>query len=140
MARRIAQNLKGGEVIELVGDVGSGKTTFTQGLAAGLGYQGDVPSPTFTLSRAYPVKDGRTLYHFDFYRLGGHDIVTDELDEVMQDTHAITAIEWAGQGEAQLPMRRIRITIEPGATADSRQLTIESLGKALDYVLKGVAS
>lgn len=126
-------------MIELVGDVGSGKTTFVQGLAEGLGVEAEVTSPTFTLNRAYPARGGKVLYHFDFYRLGGHDLVTEALSEVMADSTAITAIEWAGEGDAQLPEHRLRITFQPTEHEGERSVMIESLGKALDYIVKGVA-
>ncbi|HEX7259437.1 MAG TPA: tRNA (adenosine(37)-N6)-threonylcarbamoyltransferase complex ATPase subunit type 1 TsaE, partial [Candidatus Saccharimonadia bacterium] len=122
-------------MIELKGDVGSGKTTLTQGIAAGLGFSGEVSSPTFTLSRAYPLKDGSSLHHFDFYRLKGHDIATEELYEVTQDPTAIVVIEWPGQGAAKLPARRLRITIAPLEQENHRSILLESLAGGGEAVI-----
>ncbi|HSX48552.1 MAG TPA: tRNA (adenosine(37)-N6)-threonylcarbamoyltransferase complex ATPase subunit type 1 TsaE, partial [Candidatus Nanoarchaeia archaeon] len=95
MGERIGRALKGGQVIELVSDLGGGKTVLVKGMAQGLGYKGDVTSPTFTISRVYQVRPGLELHHFDFYRLGRGDIVAQELEEVINDSEVIVAIEWA---------------------------------------------
>ena len=70
LARRLAAGLKGGDVVCLRGPLGSGKTRFVQGLAAGLGFKGRVTSPTFTLVREYQGKKLR-LYHLDLFRVAG---------------------------------------------------------------------
>ena len=76
-AEKLANRLVGGEVIELVGDVGAGKTTFVRGLAKGLGSTDHVSSPTFTVEQVYT---GRlTLYHYDFYRLPDAGVVKNQL-------------------------------------------------------------
>ena len=71
--------LRGGETIELVGDIGAGKTTLTKGLARGMGIAEEVQSPTFTLSRVYDAPNGRRLAHYDFYRLNNAGIMQAEL-------------------------------------------------------------
>ncbi len=131
--------LKGGDVIELKGDIGSGKTTLTTGIAAGLGFEGDVPSPTFTLSRTYPLKGKLSLHHYDFYRLNGHDSVTEELAETLKDPFAITVIEWPGQGNANLPNPRLRITINRLADENLREITLESLSGGGAEVMRKIA-
>lgn len=144
LGERLAKFLKGGELLELTSDLGGGKTTLVKGLAAGLGFDGSVPSPTFTVSRVYPVRDGLELNHFDFYRLGasqppgklGADIVSSELAEVLRDPKAITVIEWAEHGAARLPARRIRVHITPGAGDNDRKIRIsgpERLIKGLKH-------
>lgn len=123
LAARIGGQLKGGEVIELVSDLGGGKTTFVRGLAAGMGSHDQVSSPTFTLSNEYAA--GKlTLRHFDFYRLSEPGIMRNELSEVLADPAAVTVIEWAGIVEDVLPAERltIRITVT-GET--SRRFTFE---------------
>lgn len=112
LGERLASVLHGGEVIELAGDLGGGKTVLVKGLAAGLGYDGDVASPTFTVSREYKMRDGLELHHYDFYRLEAGDIVAQELGEDMGDEQVITAIEWAGNAGDILPKDRIRIEIK----------------------------
>lgn len=102
--------LRGGYVLELVGDVGAGKTTFTKGLAVGLGVEEDVQSPSFTISRVYDARDGLALAHYDFYRLNDAGILRDELQEVIHDPTVVTVIEWAAIVEGVLPQNRIRIS------------------------------
>ena len=123
VAQKIGGLLRGGEVLELVGDVGAGKTTFVKGLAKGLGIGEDVQSPTFTISRVYDGRDDLQLAHYDFYRLNDAGIMQAELAEVVRDPKTVTVIEWAAIVEGVLP--ESRITIEFIATSDEeRQLTI----------------
>ena len=85
--------LHGGETLELIGDIGAGKTTLTKGLARGLQIDDEVQSPTFTISRNYEAADGLRLAHYDFYRLPDAGIMKMELDEAIHDSHTITVIE-----------------------------------------------
>jgi tRNA threonylcarbamoyladenosine biosynthesis protein TsaE len=94
---RLGAKLSGGEVIELVGDIGAGKTTFTKGLARGLGVSDDVQSPTFTISRIYETPSGIRLAHYDFYRLQDAGVMQMELAESVCDPHTITVIECGGR-------------------------------------------
>jgi tRNA threonylcarbamoyladenosine biosynthesis protein TsaE len=95
LGARIGASLKGGEVFELVGDVGAGKTTFTKGLAQGLGISDEVQSPSFTISRVYDGRDNLQLVHYDFYRLSDPGIMASEVAEMVQDPKTVTVIEWA---------------------------------------------
>lgn len=123
--------LKGGEVIELVGDVGAGKTTFVKGLALGLGIDEDVQSPSFTISRVYDARDNLQLAHYDFYRLNDAGIMADELTETTQDPESITVIEWADIVEGVLPERRLRITFT-APTETSRRLKLDGSENLLE--------
>ena len=110
-------------VIWLYGDLGAGKTVFTRGLARGLGCDGQVSSPTYTLVREY---SGRLpLFHFDLYRLDG----LDELLELGWDDYlsrgGVCAVEWAGRLE-ELPDKGIIVTIEPMDDSESRCVTIDT--------------
>ena len=116
---RVARNLHGGEVLELVGDVGAGKTTFTKGLARGLGVHDAVQSPTFTISREYDGERGLHLVHYDFYRLDNAGIMADELAESLADEHGVTVVEWAETVASVLPTDRVTLTI--GLVADDEQ-------------------
>lgn len=107
LAASIGRALKGGEVFELIGDVGAGKTTFTKGLALGLGIDDDVQSPSFTISRVYDARDGLQLAHYDFYRLDDAGIMADELREVVDDKTTVTVVEWADIVDGVLPEHRI---------------------------------
>lgn len=111
LAQKIGAQLKGGEVFELIGDVGAGKTTFTKGLAAGLRVDDDVQSPSFTISRIYEARDGLQLAHYDFYRLDDPGIMANEIAELVQDDTSVTVIEWADAVSGVLPEERITISI-----------------------------
>ena len=130
IAEAIGRSLIGGEVIELIGDVGAGKTTFTKGLARGLGVQDEVQSPSFTISRVYDARDGLLVSHYDFYRLTDAGIMKNELIEASQDDKMITVIEWADIVESVLPEKRLTIRFE--ATSESgRIITIPDTLKEL---------
>ena len=111
LAESLGAKLRGGEVIELVSDLGGGKTTFVRGLAKGMGSQDKVASPSFTISREYKARD-LTLYHFDFYRLNDPGIVANELAEVVGDPKAVVAVEWADIVEDVLPVDKLTIRIK----------------------------
>ena len=115
-----------GQVYTLVGDLGVGKTVFTQGLARGLEIEDPVSSPTFTIIQVY--EEGRLpFYHFDVYRIS--DI--SEMDEVGYEDYiygeGLTLIEWANLIEEILPQGRISITIEKDLEQgfDYRRIRIE---------------
>lgn len=102
LGRKVGQIVKGGTVMTLVGDLGVGKTVFTQGLAEGLGIDEPVNSPTFTILQIY--EEGRIpLYHFDVYRIGD----VSEMDEIGFDEYVfgegVSLIEWANLIEEILP-------------------------------------
>lgn len=105
---KFGENLKGGEVLELIGDVGVGKTTFTKGLAKGLGILDNVQSPSFTISRAYEGEKLR-LNHYDFYRLNDAGIMAAELAENLTDDESVTVIEWSESVASILSEKTIRI-------------------------------
>lgn len=117
--------LKGGEVLELIGDVGAGKTTFTKGLAKGLGVAETVQSPSFTISRMYEAGD-LTLSHYDFYRLNDAGIMAMEIASAVEDAHNITVVEWAESVAEILPESRIKIRILPQSET-VRKVEIEGL-------------
>ena len=127
LGERVARQLRGGECIELVGDVGAGKTTFTQGLGNGLEADDEVQSPSFTISREYACRDGLRLAHYDFYRLSDGGIMHHELAESVQDPHTITVVEWAETITAVLPDDRIIIRIAPEPTGEARLVDIQGL-------------
>ncbi|WP_338787796.1 tRNA (adenosine(37)-N6)-threonylcarbamoyltransferase complex ATPase subunit type 1 TsaE [Metabacillus sp. FJAT-53654] len=108
IAKRLSEKVKKSDVVTLEGDLGAGKTTFTKGLAKGLGIKRNVNSPTFTIIKEY--KDGRLpLYHMDVYRLEDAD---EDLgfDEYFHG-NGITVVEWAHLIEDQLPSERLDIKI-----------------------------
>ena len=122
----IGQKATKGQVYTLVGDLGVGKTVFTQGLANGLEIHEPISSPTFTIVQVYD--EGRLpFYHFDVYRIG--DI--SEMDEIGFEDYVygegVSLIEWANLIEEILPEERIAITIEKDLEKgfDYRRITIE---------------
>ncbi len=128
--RKIGMNAKPGQIYTLTGDLGVGKTVFTQGVAAGLGITEPVNSPTFTIIQEY--EDGRLpFYHFDVYRIGD----LEEMEEIGYDDYffgqGICLIEWAELIEELLPEKRIEITIEKdlGKGFEYRRITIEERGE-----------
>lgn len=125
--RLIGSLLRGGEIIELVGDVGVGKTTLVKGIAIGLGIDEYVQSPSFTINRVYEGRDNLTLSHYDFYRLNNAGIMTNELQETISDPKTITIIEWGEIVTGVLPTDRLSIHII-SPTETSRQLVITSDG------------
>lgn len=120
---RFATSLRGGDVVELIGDVGAGKTTLTKGIAKGLGVDEDVQSPSFTISRVYELSDNRKLAHYDFYRLNEAGLMLDELSETMANPEVITVIEWADVVSGVLPENRVSINLS-SPSENIRTLTI----------------
>lgn len=131
LGESLGRLLRGGEVLELVGDVGAGKTTFTKGLALGLSIDEPIQSPTFTISRVYDARDDLVLAHYDFYRLGDAGIMNDELHETIYDPQTVTVIEWADIVEGVLPEHRIRIQFE-STSEEGRTVTIEGPQEILE--------
>lgn len=125
---RLGAFLRGGEVIELVGDVGAGKTALTKGIAAGLGIDEDVQSPSFTISRVYESPVHLRLVHYDFYRLNDPGIMAEELIEALSEMQNITVVEWANIVQGVLPSDRLSIHIIPTGEHD-RRLEITSGGE-----------
>ncbi len=110
LGKKIGESAKPGQVYSLIGDLGVGKTVFTQGLAAGLGITDSVNSPTFTILQIY--EDGRIpFYHFDVYRIGD----VEEMEEIGYEDcfygEGVCLIEWANLIEEILPENYIRIEI-----------------------------
>lgn len=132
---KLGSLLVGGEVIELVGDVGAGKTTLTKGVAAGLGIEETVQSPSFTISRTYDTPNDLHLAHYDFYRLHDAGIMANELSETVQDPATITIIEWAGIVEGVLPADNLTITITSPTETD-RRIELSAGGSASEKILE----
>lgn len=134
---KIGRLLRGGETIELASDLGGGKTVMVKGVAQGLGYAGEVSSPTFTLSRVYKVKDSLELHHYDFYRIGSGDIVAAELAEVAGDSEIVVAVEWAGNAGEAMPKDRIKIDITKQSETE-REITVTATSQKFNYIIEGI--
>ncbi|GLY12440.1 tRNA (adenosine(37)-N6)-threonylcarbamoyltransferase complex ATPase subunit type 1 TsaE [Bacillus badius] len=123
-AERLAHLLEPGAVLLLEGDLGAGKTTFTQGLAKGLGVKRNVNSPTFTIIKEY--KGRLPLYHMDVYRL------TDADEDLGFDEYfygeGVCVVEWAHLIEQQLPEHYLKIVISHKGEND-REIALEPKGE-----------
>lgn len=119
LGAKIGARLRGGEVIELISDVGGGKTELVRGLARGMKSEDAVMSPTFTISRVYRG-EATSLHHFDFYRLQDAGVMAAELDESIADKDVAVAIEWSDVVEDVLPNERLQVRIEPTGENERR--------------------
>lgn len=128
LGREMGRNAQPGDVYTLIGDLGVGKTVFTQGIAEGLEIEESICSPTFTIVQVY--EDGRMpFYHFDVYRIGD----VEEMDEIGYEDYfygaGLCMIEWANLIEEILPSKRKEITIEKDLEKgfDYRKITIKEV-------------
>jgi len=130
LGERVGRSLLAGDLVVLTGELGAGKTTFTQGLGQGLQVRGGVTSPTFVIARVHPsLVDGPDLVHVDAYRLGGLDELDDlDLDASLES--AVTVVEW-GAGLAEgLADSRLEVVIErvlgqgPDGELDPRRVSL----------------
>ena len=117
MARNLAKTLRGGEIIALIGGFGSGKTTFVQGLAKGLGIKQKIQSPTFVFLKEYAVKDSKTrikyLVHMDFYRIESvKESLYTGVSDYLGAPDTVCVIEWAEKIKRMLPRKTIYINFE----------------------------
>jgi len=120
-------------VIELVSDLGGGKTAFVRGLVNGMGSKDAVRSPSFTLSNQYKAAK-LVMYHFDFYRLNDPGIMSDEVAELIGDPEVVVAIEWADIVEDVLPAERLTVHIT-STGVNSREFSFATPEK-LEYLLR----
>ena len=140
---KLGHALRGGEVIELVGDVGAGKTTLVKGIAKGMGVDEDVQSPTFTISRVYATASVGTtgsaleLAHYDFYRLTDPGILVAEIHETAHNSDIVTVIEWGEIVEGVLPEDKLTIHIT-SPTETSRVLHLEAAGQKSQAILEAI--
>jgi tRNA threonylcarbamoyladenosine biosynthesis protein TsaE len=132
-AKNLALHLQSGDVIALEGDLGAGKTTFTKGLAEGLGITKNVNSPTFTIIKEY--KGTMPLYHMDVYRLENaeEDLGFDEYFEGM----GVTVVEWAHLIKDQLPLELLTIYLTH-SDGGARNIKLVPAGKRYEELCKEI--
>ena len=135
---RLGALLVGGEIIELIGDVGSGKTTLTKGIAVGLGVKDNVQSPSFTINRVYDGRDNLSLSHYDFYRLGEAGIMASEIQESLQNPCSVLVVEWGEIISGVLPVDRLSIKIT-SPTETTREVVLASGGERSESLLGGLS-
>lgn len=120
---KLGSSVKPNTVVAMFGDLGAGKTAFTRGFTKGMGIDCDVSSPTFALINEYHGS-GKTVYHFDMYRISGWDDLysTGYFDYL--DTGACLIIEWSENIEAVLPENCVKVTINKTDNYDERRIII----------------
>ena len=128
LGEKLSAKVNPGDIIRLDGDLGVGKTVFTQGFAKGLGIDDNINSPTFTIIQVY--EEGRIpLYHFDAYRIGDYE----EMYEIGYEEYffgeGVCIVEWASLIEEIMPENTIKIQIEKDLEKglDYRKITVEGL-------------
>ena len=127
IGRAVATLVHPGDVVLLVGALGAGKTTFVQGLAGGLGYEGDVTSPTFTLRHTY---GGRLdLVHADLWRLERRDEVLDLGLEEDLENGAVVVAEWGEGAEPIFGEDALVVHLWPGSSEEEREIGLETRGR-----------
>ncbi|MBV9292341.1 MAG: tRNA (adenosine(37)-N6)-threonylcarbamoyltransferase complex ATPase subunit type 1 TsaE [Frankiales bacterium] len=116
LGQRLGQHVRAGDLVVLTGDLGAGKTTLVQGLAAGLGAPGPVVSPTFVIARVY--RGGRLpLVHVDAYRLGS-SVEVDDLDLDADLADSVTVVEWGAGLVESLSEERLQLALTRGLDED----------------------
>ena len=131
IASQIGERLRGGEVIELVSDLGGGKTAFVRGLAQGAESSDDVSSPSFTLTNEYATHNFR-IHHYDLYRLREAGIMSQELREVCGDPKNVVIIEWATIVSDVLPAEHVVIHIQ--TTGDTERTLTATYPEQYKYL------
>ncbi|MDD3706096.1 MAG: tRNA (adenosine(37)-N6)-threonylcarbamoyltransferase complex ATPase subunit type 1 TsaE [Clostridiaceae bacterium] len=136
IGKQLGKLLNSGNIVCLTGDLGAGKTAFTQGIAKGLGVKDYVTSPTYTIINEY---EGRVpLYHFDVYRL--NDV--EEMHELGYEEYffgdGVVVLEWADSVRDIIPPERLWITILNTKGDNSREILMEPTGEVYQKIVKGM--
>ncbi|MFH1867029.1 MAG: tRNA (adenosine(37)-N6)-threonylcarbamoyltransferase complex ATPase subunit type 1 TsaE [Patescibacteria group bacterium] len=126
LGQQLVRTLRGGETLALIGDLGSGKTTFVKGLARGLGVKNKITSPTFVLFKPYQAKHKtiKQLIHADCYRVTGSEFLKVGLTDYLTDKQTVVVIEWADKLK-KLPPHTITINFNHGKTSKERLIKIK---------------
>ncbi len=122
-------------MIELISDVGGGKTAFTTGLAKGAGSLHEVSSPSFTINQIYETPHF-VINHYDFYRLADPGIMSLELHEAVADPATVVVVEWGSSVEDTLPANRLKVVIR--AEGENEREFEFSASENIDYLLDGL--
>jgi tRNA threonylcarbamoyladenosine biosynthesis protein TsaE len=128
LGKKLASKLQGGETIGLIGNLGSGKTVFTKGVAEELGVTKNIASPTFVLWRLYKVPEHKKIKHFchiDLYRLAStKDVLALGIDEFWQKNNTVCLIEWAEKIKKHFPKNKIYLVEFEIIDSDKRKIVI----------------
>lgn len=129
---KLGRQLRGGEVIELISDLGGGKTTLVRGIAKGAGSLDIVASPTFMISKIYKCTNF-DIHHYDFYRLSEPGIMEYEMNDILGDPKAVIITEWSDMLKHVLPTERMVISISK--TGENTRELVCSYPTKLKYLL-----
>jgi tRNA threonylcarbamoyladenosine biosynthesis protein TsaE len=135
LAETLGSRLKGGECIELISDLGGGKTTFTRGIVAGAKSNDAVSSPTFTITKVYKAEKF-DIHHFDFYRLPDAGLAAHELHDVINDKNIVLIVEWGAAVQDVLPTNRLSIVFDKTGET-SRKVTF-SVPTEMHYLVESL--
>ena len=135
----LGRKLRALDLVCLYGDLGSGKTTFSRGLARGAGYGGRVMSPTFGLARLYRGKK-LSLWHLDLYRVGDQETGDIGIEDFLSDTKAACVVEWPEAGRIYWPKDRLEARFSHAQEGKARRIELKALGTRSRELLKAVRS
>ena len=128
IGRQLAELMRAGDAVALTGELGAGKTTFVQGVALGLGFEGHVVSPTFTLVREYRAR--LTLIHVDVYRLERmQDVIDLGLVDELGEGDAVVFVEWGDAVEGLLPPGHLVVELTVLGAGEERRLVLRGTGE-----------
>lgn len=137
LGQKLAELIKPPILIEMIGDLGGGKTALVKAIAKGLGIKQTVTSPTFNIHRSYLAPNGIKLEHFDLYRLSDDEIVLNELAECLEDPKTIVCTEWANHF-SKLP-NDDKLTVECHYVSENeRRYEITAKGKESEKIIYGL--
>jgi tRNA threonylcarbamoyladenosine biosynthesis protein TsaE len=142
LGARLGRLLRAGDLLRLQGDLGAGKTTFVQGVVAGMGGAMRVTSPTFTLVNEYPTLGGLTVHHMDAYRLGLAEINEQTVDtlglaDLLAD-EGVLLVEWSEHINTLLPAEGVTVRIDYGTGEDERTLFFAATGARAVEILRAL--
>ncbi len=135
LGRRLGKILRGGDVVLLSGDLGSGKTTLAKGIASGAGFKGLVASPTFTLAHTYRARRG-AVYHLDLYRIAAAESGDIGIEDFLADAAGVCLIEWPDAAQAYCPKDRLEVSLS--VARRGRRLKFRARGPRGRAVLKAL--
>lgn len=137
LGQKLGEIIHLGQVVELAGDLGGGKTSLVKGIAKGLGIVKTVTSPSYNINRRYELPSGGFLEHFDLYRLNADEIVESEISEVIKSGQNVVVIEWAQNLGDKLADDRLLVELDY-ISENSRQITFNATGPTSQKVLSAL--
>ena len=137
LGRRLGRLLRGLDVVCLHGELGSGKTTLTKGLAHGAGFKGRVVSPTFGLARVYRGRKA-TIYHLDLYRVSADQTGDIGIEEFVSDPRGFCVVEWPKAGEAYYPDDRLEVKLSYARRGRARKIVFSAAGPRSREIVEGL--